>query len=647
METEECGKPLTKVYYDAFGREVRTSTLTLKDKELSVDKVYNKKGLLEKESYPSSSTNKTRWTTYTYDSFDRLTKAEGYNGKVETYSYDGTSRTIVQDNVARTITCNSLGDMVSTSDVTGTIKYTYDALGNLRTMTSPDGYVTRITYDKYGRKVKVEDPSSGIYSIAYNASGNIENIVDARGKKTTFTYDEYNRLKKKNFNNESNVSYYYDQYNQLTAEVGDNYSDSFTFDRYGRLVSDYKVINGGIFSRKYGYDNGVLHSIQYIGNDAYEIGTEVYEYKNGHVAEILFNGETVYRPSSVDNFGRITFYRGAFSLSHSTTYDSENRLTKIYTYNYSTSKDLQKFSYTYDKVTGNLKSRKDEIRSRTEKFTYDELNRLVTFGNERVEYDDNGNILYNSLVGDLSYGSSKPYCVTEVENVNGYIPNSVQELAYNAQGLVSSLKEGTKKATFVYNSSGNRIMMNYTDEANDRASYSKYYFVNKYEFITGTTTNKEILYIGGDAYDAKAVYVRENGGEWCLYDISRDRQGSITLLVDSKKRKVQELSYDAWGNLRDPETWKLYHGDEPQLLIGRGYTGHEHLQEFGLINMNARLYNPLLGRFINPDPYIQELDNSQNFNRYSYCLNNPLKYNDPSGKFFATTLNLLILLKTL
>ncbi|MBP5784381.1 MAG: hypothetical protein J6W16_02200, partial [Methanobrevibacter sp.] len=39
--------------------------------------------------------------------------------------------------------------------------------------------------------------------------------------------------------------------------------------------------------------------------------------------------------------------------------------------------------------------------------------------------------------------------------------------------------------------------------------------------------------------------------------------------------------------------------------------------------------------------YIQELDNSQNFNRYSYCLNNPLKYNDPSGEFFATILNFI------
>ncbi|WP_370453870.1 RHS repeat-associated core domain-containing protein [Proteiniphilum sp. X52] len=105
----------------------------------------------------------------------------------------------------------------------------------------------------------------------------------------------------------------------------------------------------------------------------------------------------------------------------------------------------------------------------------------------------------------------------------------------------------------------------------------------------------------------------------------------------------QELSYDAWGRLRNPATHVAYTpGSEPALFLGRGYTGHEHLSSFGgaggggfgLINMNARLYDPLLGRFLSPDPYVQAPDFTQNFNRYSYCLNNPLTYIDPSGEWF-------------
>ena len=63
--------------------------------------------------------------------------------------------------------------------------------------------------------------------------------------------------------------------------------------------------------------------------------------------------------------------------------------------------------------------------------------------------------------------------------------------------------------------------------------------------------------------------------------------------------------------------------------------GHEMLNEFNLINMNGRVYDSVLGRFLSPDKYVQEGDNSQNYNSYSYCLNNPLKYADPSGNVFV------------
>ena len=68
-------------------------------------------------------------------------------------------------------------------------------------------------------------------------------------------------------------------------------------------------------------------------------------------------------------------------------------------------------------------------------------------------------------------------------------------------------------------------------------------------------------------------------------------------------------------------------------LIDRGFTGHEHLDAFGLINMNGRIYDPVLGRMLSPDNFVQAPGNSQGFNRYSYCFNNPLVYTDPDGEF--------------
>ena len=105
-----------------------------------------------------------------------------------------------------------------------------------------------------------------------------------------------------------------------------------------------------------------------------------------------------------------------------------------------------------------------------------------------------------------------------------------------------------------------------------------------------------------------------------------DHLGSYTLVTDAQGDVKQRAEYDPWG---------LRKITEGSLVFSRGFTGHEHLDAFGLINMNGRCYDPVLGRFLSPDPYIQAPDFSQSFNRYSYCVNNPLKYSDPSGNIFG------------
>ncbi|MDJ0947274.1 MAG: RHS repeat-associated core domain-containing protein, partial [Kiloniellales bacterium] len=63
----------------------------------------------------------------------------------------------------------------------------------------------------------------------------------------------------------------------------------------------------------------------------------------------------------------------------------------------------------------------------------------------------------------------------------------------------------------------------------------------------------------------------------------------------------------------------------------RGFTGHEHLDAVGLIHMNGRVYDPVLGRFLSADPFVPSPTATQSFNRYSYVGNNPLSYTDPTG----------------
>ncbi len=117
--------------------------------------------------------------------------------------------------------------------------------------------------------------------------------------------------------------------------------------------------------------------------------------------------------------------------------------------------------------------------------------------------------------------------------------------------------------------------------------------------------------------------------------------GSIVALMNESSNIVEETNYDPWGRVRNPNDW-TYANAQPLSLIYRGFTGHEMLPEFGLINMNGRLYDPALGRFLSPDNYVQDPNNPQNYNRYAYAMNNPLKYTDPDGEFWNLIIGGLI-----
>ncbi|MEO8298515.1 MAG: RHS repeat-associated core domain-containing protein [Burkholderiales bacterium] len=91
------------------------------------------------------------------------------------------------------------------------------------------------------------------------------------------------------------------------------------------------------------------------------------------------------------------------------------------------------------------------------------------------------------------------------------------------------------------------------------------------------------------------------------------------------KRRYASGVYDANGNVVVDWSAAVNSGTD------RGYTGHEHLDDVGIVHMNGRLFDPTLGIFLQGDPFIQSPDDLQNYNRYGYCLNNPLTCTDPTG----------------
>jgi len=113
------------------------------------------------------------------------------------------------------------------------------------------------------------------------------------------------------------------------------------------------------------------------------------------------------------------------------------------------------------------------------------------------------------------------------------------------------------------------------------------------------------------------------------------------MLTDEDGNIAERRHFDPWG-----QPIKVEDGAGNTLdkltLLDRGFTGHEHLQTVSLAHMNGRLYDPVLHRFLQPDNFVQDPFNTQNFNRYGYCLNNPLVYVDQNGEFWHIVIGAVV-----
>ncbi|PLW98927.1 MAG: hypothetical protein C0591_03525, partial [Marinilabiliales bacterium] len=135
---------------------------------------------------------------------------------------------------------------------------------------------------------------------------------------------------------------------------------------------------------------------------------------------------------------------------------------------------------------------------------------------------------------------------------------------------------------------------------------------------------------GGDGVSAIYEWMGdENSINKTMHYVLKDHLGSYETIITPGKA-IEKLSFDPWGRRRNPVDW-TYDNVPTNYTFSRGFTGHEHLDNFDLINMNGRVYDPWLGRFLSPDPIVQAPNYSQSYNRYSYVFNNPLKYTDPTG----------------
>ena len=306
----------------------------------------------------------------------------------------------------------------------------------------------------------------------------------------------------------------------------------------------------------------------------------------------------------------------------------------------------QRFWSTGKEFFANLAARTDNLRNLEETFTYDHLNRLTDVWLNNVHtghmaYDALGRMTDKRTDGQQVFSSAqhdyigpdgqlRPHAISSATVEGNPFPTEQQDITYTMFDKVGTITQPynnglyTLSYAYGYNHQRRRIVENYGN-----AVFRKKIYGDHCEFVTENSYNSSSTFLTGPPLGVFAVVEKENGAE-NLHYVLKDHLGSWTTITDANGNIVREQSFDAWGNMRDPDTWTGTVTQQP--MFDRGFTGHEHLNSFGLINMNGRMYDPVMSSFLSVDNYVQNPDFSQNFNRYAYCLNNPLKYTDPSGE---------------
>ena len=590
---------------------------------------------------------------------------------------------------------NALGETTEVyDDNCGRLSYQYDVVGNLTRVTGADDQIVTMQYDIAGRKLAMDDPDKGSWQYIYNALGELKRQLDSKNQAVDFTYDTLGRVTIRrelssvpdlaavsgyNVVNKETSSYIVNgsgngQSSWVSYRSGEAgtvlQAKTFTYDLYGRLV---KVETGledelDAFEERTTYDQ---HSRVFQQFDASGDNHGLrYVYSNGYLSQLKEAREgtagTIYQDIlAMDARGNVTNMQLGNGVDVYASYEqTSGKLTRLSAYD-DQGMEIQDVDYLFD-VLGNLKKRHD-VSAGTDKkeaFSYDGLNRLtrvllsapvLSLTNAptlSLNYDASGNIkcksdvggingadgCFNTLASNYNYGANAgPHAVTAAGGVSyAYDVNGNQTsssagrtITYTVFDKPTSINKGINRTDFSYGVGNSRYQRK---DYEGSILQKQTLYLGKVERITENGSTKFNRYLGGVAI---ASYFPVSGERHVSY-LLKDHLGSIHKVLDASGLITATMHFGPFGerqgtDWQTPLTSFLY--SPLNNITTHGFTGHEQVDSVGITHMNGRIYDPKLGRFLQADPIVQAPKNSQSLNRYSYVLNSPLSYTDPSGYF--------------
>lgn len=645
-------------YYDALGRNVRSGKV-LKTVTVSgfnfpvyswVDKTYDANGNVASETQPYV-TGEPNYliSNYSYDSRNRLQSTCNQLG-CTSYSYTyGSGRSKVTITLPsgqqKSTETDASGKLYSSSDNGGNLFYAYDSWGNQKTVCNDfPGNIPLVEtrYNEYNLKNEVIERNAGTLTFTYDAYQRLVTQTNGNGKTQSYTYDVLDRVLTRS-EQEGTTTYSYNnaalpgQGFELSGTSGLGSAVSFTYNALGQLAGSSKTINGTAYSSSFTYD-----SYGHLINSTYPNGVVITNEYNtmGTWTGVKRGTKYLYKVSTINGAGKTL-----------QAVCGDNKVLNMgYAYGLLQTKSVagvQDYELEYDYTTGNILTRMDHIKDRKDVFGYDNMNRLTSMVTDVINpqpvpqqpftvtyHNLTGNITSKSDVGNYKYHGSRINAVTYVSNSQGIVPSQTQGITYTSFLKPDEIEEGPAMTTIGYDYDHERIVEHVS--VNGAPTEVRTYLPGGIDIYDNLSNSgrKTVQYVPGpDGICAIIVQdiIAGVGSETTYYPYT-DHLGSIVALTDAAGQTAYEQNFDPWGRYRNPSDWSFNSiPSNAGFQWLRGFTGHTHLPEHGLINMGARLYDPVLGRMLSPDNYVADLQNTQAYNRYSYAMNNPLIYVDPDG----------------